>query len=80
MPGILDTPRKMREITRYLLRDKPGAYFMDVPGITLPSALFRERPEAWVGYGVTNLLPMGKEVVKDVFYFEGPLLCLLGIS
>jgi len=66
MPGVLDTPGKTREITEYLLRDKPRAYFMDVPGITPPAAFFRDRPEAWFGYGATNLLPMGKEAEKDV--------------
>lgn len=66
MPGIQDTPGKTREITEYLLRDSPKAYFMDVPGITPPTAFFDERPDAWFGYGATNLLPLSKDAAENV--------------
>ena len=66
MPGIQDTPGKTREITEYLLRDTPKAYFMDVPGITPPKAFFNERPDAWFGYGATNLLPLSKDAANNV--------------
>jgi len=66
MPGILDTPGKTREITDYVLRDKPRAYFMDVPGITPPIFLFNERPAAWFAFGAANLLPLGKNAADDI--------------
>ena len=63
MPGILDTPGKTREITDYVLRDKPRAYFMDVPGITPPIFLFKE---SWFAFGAANLLPLGKNAADDI--------------
>ena len=66
MPGILDTPGKTREITDYLLRDKPRAFFVDVPGITPPLFLFKERPAAWFAFGAVNLLPLGKNAADDI--------------
>lgn len=66
MPGIQDTPGKTREITDYVLRNKPRAYFMDVPGITPPKVLFKERPSAWFAFGAANLLPLGKDAADDV--------------
>ena len=66
MPGIVDAPGKTREITEYLLRDKPRAYFIDVPGITPPKAFFEERPTAWLGCGAANLLPLGRDATFDL--------------
>ena len=39
---------------------------MDVPGITPPTAFFDERPDAWFGYGATNLLPLSKDAAENV--------------
>lgn len=64
--GILDKPGKTREITEYLIRDKPRAFFLDVPGITPPTFFFSERPEAWFGYGAANLMPISKTLAEDV--------------
>lgn len=64
--GIEDVPGKTRELTEYLLRDKPKAFFLDVPGLTPPKFFFQERPEAWYGFGATNLLPMSKRQQQNV--------------
>lgn len=64
--AILDKPGRTREITEYLLREKPRAFFLDVPGITPPTFFFDERPEAWFGYGAANLMPMSKTLANDV--------------
>eukprot|EP00977_Amphora_coffeiformis_P006995 scaffold1515_cov162-Amphora_coffeaeformis.AAC.7 len=63
---IQDKPGKTREITEYLLREKPRAFFLDVPGMTPPPFFFLERPEAWFAFGAANLLPQSKSVEKDV--------------
>jgi hypothetical protein len=47
--GIQDAPGKMRELTDYLLLDKPRNYIIDVPGMTPPHFLFDSRPNAWTG-------------------------------
>ncbi|KAL3798054.1 hypothetical protein HJC23_012345 [Cyclotella cryptica] len=65
-PGVEDKPGKTREITEYLLREKPRAFFMDVPGITPPGFYFKERPEAWFSFGATNLLPLGEDALQNV--------------
>ncbi|KAL7479451.1 hypothetical protein ACHAW6_005180 [Cyclotella cf. meneghiniana] len=65
-PGVEDKPGKTREITEYLLREKPRAFFMDVPGITPPGFYFKERPEVWYGFGATNLLPLSKYALQNV--------------
>lgn len=65
-PPVEDVPGKTREITEYLLREKPRAFFMDVPGITPPPYFFEERPEAWFGLGAANLLPLGEDATKDI--------------
>ena len=65
-PPVEDVPGKTREITEYLLREKPRAFFMDVPGITPPPYFFEERPEAWFGLGAANLLPLQEKSVKNV--------------
>lgn len=64
--AIQDKPGKTREITEYLLREKPRAFFLDVPGMTPPAFFFAERPEAWFGFGAANLLPTGKDVDEDL--------------
>ena len=46
-PGILNKPGHTRELTQFMLRDKPRAWCLDVPGITPPPDFFFERPEAW---------------------------------
>ena len=63
---IQDKPGKTREITEYLLREKPRAFFLDVPGMTPPRFFFQERPEAWFAFGAANLLPVGKNIERDV--------------
>mmetsp|Transcript_1060 Transcript_1060/g.1989 ORF Transcript_1060/g.1989 Transcript_1060/m.1989 type:complete len:461 (-) Transcript_1060:108-1490(-) len=65
-PEIKDVPGKTREITEFMIRQKPRAYFLDVPGITNPSFFFEERPEAWYGFGAANLLPQSKIMNADV--------------
>lgn len=65
-PGVEDVPGKTREITEYLLRDKPRAFFMDVPGITPPPDFFKERSDAWFGFGATNLLPLKEDALEDI--------------
>jgi len=70
MPGILDTPGKTREITDYVLRDKPRAFFMDVPGITPPIFVFKERPAAWFAFGAVNLLPLGRDAADDIELYK----------
>mmetsp|Transcript_27007 Transcript_27007/g.49046 ORF Transcript_27007/g.49046 Transcript_27007/m.49046 type:complete len:468 (-) Transcript_27007:251-1654(-) len=65
-PDTEDKPGKTRTVTEYLLKEKPKTFFMDVPGITPPAFFFRERPEAWFGYGATNLLPLLKDGAEDV--------------
>jgi ribosome biogenesis GTPase A len=64
--GILDRPGKTRVITEYLLREKPRAFFLDVPGITPPAFYFDERPESWFAYGAANLLPQSKTMEADL--------------
>jgi ribosome biogenesis GTPase A len=64
--AIEDRPGKTREITEYLLREKPKAFFLDVPGMTPPKFFFRERPEAWFAFGAANLIPLGKRAEQDV--------------
>jgi ribosome biogenesis GTPase A len=64
--GIMDQPGKTREITEYLLREKPRAFFLDVPGITPPTFFFQERPEAWFAFGAANLMPLSKNWAADV--------------
>ena len=65
-PSVEDIPGKTREITEYLLRDKPRAFFMDVPGITPPPDFFEDRPDAWFGFGATNLLPLSEDALEDI--------------
>jgi len=65
-PGILDTPGKTREITEYILRDKPRVYFLDVPGVTPPRFMFDERPEAWFALSAANLLALPSRLLDDV--------------
>lgn len=65
-PSVEDVPGKTREITEYLLRDNPKAFFMDVPGITPPPYFFEDRPEAWFGFGATNLLPLQQDMLEHV--------------
>lgn len=64
--AIQDKPGKTREITEYLLREKPRAFFLDVPGMTPPPFFFKERPEAWFGFGAANLLPTSKPIENNV--------------
>jgi len=64
-PEILDVPGKTRTITEYLIREKPRAFFLDVPGMTPPTFFFEERPEAWFGFGAVNCLPMSKAMKED---------------
>ena len=59
-PGIHDVPGKTRIITQYLLREKPRAFFLDVPGLTPPPEFFRERPQALAGFAAANLLPQSR--------------------
>ena len=63
--AIEDKPGKTREITEYLLREKPRAFFLDVPGVTPPHFFYRERPEAWFAFGAANLIQLGKVAEKD---------------
>ena len=63
---IEDKPGKTRDVTEYLLREKPRAFFLDVPGMTPPHFFFQERPEAWWGYGAANLLLTGKHITDDL--------------
>jgi len=65
-PGICDRPGVTREITEYVLRDKPRAYWMDVPGVTPPIFYFDERPEAWFALAAANLLALPYELLVDV--------------
>lgn len=65
-PGIRDRPGVTREITEYVLRDKPRAYSMDVPGVTPPVFYFDERPEAWFALAAANLLALPDELRLDV--------------
>ena len=44
-PKVRDVPGFTKELTQYLLRDKPKAYCLDVPGITPPPDFFYERPQ-----------------------------------
>lgn len=62
---IHDTPGKTRKITSYLLREKPKAFFLDVPGMTPPKFFLKERPESWYGFGACNLLPLGEKMAAD---------------
>lgn len=55
--AIEDRPGKTRELTEYLLREKPRTFFLDVPGVTPPSFFLEERPESWYALAATNLLP-----------------------
>lgn len=64
-PQIQDKPGKTRELTEWLLRDKPKAFFLDVPGMTPPKFFFEERPEAWFGMAAANLLPLSKRLTED---------------
>jgi ribosome biogenesis GTPase A len=64
--AILDKPGKTREITEYLLRESPRAFFLDVPGITPPQFFFQERPEAWYAYGAANLMPMSRTLATNL--------------
>jgi hypothetical protein len=52
-----DKPGMTRANTECLMREKPRAFFLDIPGITPPRLFFEERPEAWYGYSAANLLP-----------------------
>jgi ribosome biogenesis GTPase A len=63
---IQDRPGKTREITEYVLREKPRAFFLDVPGMTPPPFFFAERPEAWFAFGAANLLPLNKIIENDL--------------
>jgi ribosome biogenesis GTPase A len=63
--GVLDTPGKTRTLTEYMIREKPRAYFLDVPGMTPPAFFFRERPEAWFAFGAANLLVLPKALQRD---------------
>jgi hypothetical protein len=75
---IQDIPGKTRVITEYLLREKPRAFFLDVPGITPPPVFFEQRPEAWYGYGAANLLTGGQTAELDwkIAFCEFILHCL----
>jgi ribosome biogenesis GTPase A len=64
-PAIEDKPGKTRELTEYLLRESPRAFFLDVPGMTPPPFMFEERPEAWYGMAAANLLPLSKDLRED---------------
>jgi ribosome biogenesis GTPase A len=64
--GIQDAPGKTRELTDYLLLEKPRTYFLDVPGMTPPHFLFEERPEAWYGFGAANLIMLPKHYSENV--------------
>lgn len=64
-PGIEDKPGKTREITEYVLREKPRTYFLDVPGLTPPPFYFQERPEAWFALAAANLLILPYELLED---------------
>jgi ribosome biogenesis GTPase A len=63
---IQDRPGKTREITEYVLREKPRAFFLDVPGMTPPPFFFADRPEAWFAFGAANLLPLNKIIENDI--------------
>ena len=63
--AVEDVPGKTREITEYLIREKPKAFFLDVPGVTPPSFFFTTHPEAWFGFGATNCLPVHKHMKND---------------
>jgi hypothetical protein len=65
-PGIHDRPGKTRTITQYLLRQKPRAFFVDVPGLTPPPDFFRERPQALAAFCAANLLPQSKPMQQDI--------------
>jgi len=64
--GIQDKPGKTREVTEFLVRDKPRAFVLDVPGMTPPRFFFEERPEAWWGFGAANLLLPGPHISRDL--------------
>lgn len=68
---VEDRPGKTRVITEYLLRAKPRAFFLDVPGMTPPKFFFKERPESWFAMGASNLLPLGKSHAEDVEILTG---------
>lgn len=59
-PSILNKPGHTKELEQYLLRDKPRAYCLDVPGITPPPDLFIERPEAWYALAASGCLPLSQ--------------------
>jgi ribosome biogenesis GTPase A len=75
---VQDVPGKTRVITEYLVREKPRAFFLDVPGITPHYIFFEERPEAWYGYGAANLLTTGKvaDLEWKIAFCEYILHCL----
>jgi len=64
-PAVEDKPGKTKELTEYLIRDKPRAFFLDVPGLTPPKFFFEERPEAWYGMAAANLILLSKRVQDD---------------
>ena len=62
---IEDKPGKTRELTEYLIREKPRVFFWDVPGMTPPPFYLEERPSAWYGLAAANLLLLGKDLDED---------------
>jgi ribosome biogenesis GTPase A len=60
-PSIENMPGKTRELSEYVLRDKPRMYCLDVPGVTPPVPFFEERPEAWYSLCAANLLRIMKK-------------------
>jgi ribosome biogenesis GTPase A len=64
-PEIQDKPGKTRELTEYMLREKPRMFFLDVPGLTPPKFFFEDRPEAWFGFAAANLIALSKSLQED---------------
>lgn len=59
-PQIENMPGKTRDFEKYLLQQTPRVYCLDVPGISPPTVLFLERPEAWYALCAANLLKIDK--------------------
>lgn len=54
-PEVKDIPGFTKKVTEYLLRAKPKAICIDVPGITPPPDFLMERPQSW--YGLVGRTP-----------------------
>ncbi|KAG7373403.1 ribosome biogenesis GTP-binding protein YlqF [Nitzschia inconspicua] len=64
--GIQDVPGKTRDITEYLIRQKPRAYFLDVPGMSPPAFFLNENPQSWFALGACNLVLLSRELEEDI--------------